>query len=126
LDCDVQGFGYGGTGKKSNNNQFDTYGKPFGKGDTVGCFLDLDAMQIHWSLNGTEFPVAFQLSPSLKNRAFFPTVTLKVLLFTLSLSFSLSLSLSLSLSFSFSLSLSLSLSPYSPHTYSVLLQLNRN
>jgi hypothetical protein len=44
----------------------------------VGCFLDLDAMQIHWSLNGTEFPVAFQLSSSLKNRAFYPTVTLKV------------------------------------------------
>jgi ATP-dependent RNA helicase DDX1 len=77
LGKDRMGFGYGGTGKKANNNQFDSYGSPFGKGDTVGCFLDLDAMQIHWSLNGTEFPIAFELSPSLKNRAFYPTVTLK-------------------------------------------------
>jgi hypothetical protein len=42
-------------------------------------------MKIHWSLNGTEFPVAFELPPSLKHRAFFPTVTLKVCL-SLSLS----------------------------------------
>lgn len=34
------GFGYGGTGKKSHNRQFDDYGGPFGLGDHIGCALD--------------------------------------------------------------------------------------
>jgi hypothetical protein len=36
------GFGFGGTGKKSNNKQFDDYGGPFGKADVIGCHLDLE------------------------------------------------------------------------------------
>ena len=42
LGTDKQGFGFGGTGKKSNNRQFDTYGEPFTMHDVVGCYLDLD------------------------------------------------------------------------------------
>ena len=77
------GFGFGGTGKKSWNNQFDTYGevsnwytvsnslslslslslflslslslslKSFGKDDTIGCYIDLQENQISYSKNGT-------------------------------------------------------------------------
>lgn len=50
---DARGFGFGGTGKKSNSRQFDTYGKPFGNGDVVGCFLDCDEGKIHFAVNGT-------------------------------------------------------------------------
>ncbi len=38
------GFGFGGTGKKSNNKQFDDYGGPFGKADVIGCHLDLESL----------------------------------------------------------------------------------
>ena len=38
----AQGFGFGGTGKKSHNRQFDIYGESFGLGDVIGCCLDLD------------------------------------------------------------------------------------
>lgn len=53
LGMDARGFGFGGTGKKSNSRQFDTYGKPFGNGDVVGCFLDCDEGKIHFAVNGT-------------------------------------------------------------------------
>ena len=70
------GFGFGGTGKKSWNNQFDTYGevsnwytvsnslslslslslclslKSFGKDDTIGCYIDLQENQISYNKNG--------------------------------------------------------------------------
>jgi len=32
-------FGYGATGKISCNNQFKDYGKPFTKGDIIGCYV---------------------------------------------------------------------------------------
>ena len=35
-------FGFGGTGKKSFDKQFDTYGEAFGLNDVIGCYLDLD------------------------------------------------------------------------------------
>lgn len=37
-----QGYGFGGTGKKSNCRQFDTYGEPFTMHDVIGCYLDMD------------------------------------------------------------------------------------
>ena len=40
LGKDAFGFGFGGTGKKSHANKFDTYGEPYGAGDVVGCALD--------------------------------------------------------------------------------------
>ena len=33
---DAIGYGFGGTGKKSNKRNFETYGKPFQLNDTVG------------------------------------------------------------------------------------------
>ncbi len=72
LGTDKLGYGFGGTGKKSNNRQFDNYGevfylifihidkgilidiifKSYGKNDTIGCYLDLDTRQIKWFKNG--------------------------------------------------------------------------
>ena len=43
LGTDKQGYGFGGTGKKSNNRQFDTYGEPFTMHDIIGCYLDYDS-----------------------------------------------------------------------------------
>jgi ATP-dependent RNA helicase DDX1 len=39
VGTDKWSFGFGGTGKKSNNKQFDTYGEPFTRGDVIGCYL---------------------------------------------------------------------------------------
>ena len=41
-----------GTGKKSNNRQFDTYGEPYGKGDVIGCYIDIDKGMIAFTKNG--------------------------------------------------------------------------
>ncbi|KAH9364012.1 hypothetical protein HPB48_020663 [Haemaphysalis longicornis] len=74
---DKQGFGFGGTGKKSFNRQFDSYGEPFGMHDVIGCFLDLDAGSIKFSKNGTVFEEAFQVPPNMKRCPIFPAVVLK-------------------------------------------------
>lgn len=71
------GFGFGGTGKKSNNKQFDDYGGPFGKADVIGCHLDLENLEIRFSKNGEDLGRAFAINPQLKSAAFFPAVVLK-------------------------------------------------
>ena len=43
---------FGGTGKKGNNKQFDTYGAPFGLNDKIGCYIDLDNFNVGFSKNG--------------------------------------------------------------------------
>ena len=53
LGTDNQGFGYGGTGKKSFAKQFDDYGETFGANDVVGSLLDLDQMKIRFFKNGS-------------------------------------------------------------------------
>lgn len=77
LGTDRFGFGFGGTGKKSNNKQFDTYGEPFGMHDVIGCFLDLDSMMIKFSKNGSDLGNAFTIPANLRDSAFFPAVVLK-------------------------------------------------
>lgn len=52
LGTDNQGFGYGGTGKKSFAKQFDDYGETFGINDVVGSLIDLDQMKIRFFKNG--------------------------------------------------------------------------
>jgi hypothetical protein len=43
IGTDNQSFGFGGTGKKSHNRQFDDYGEKFGLNDVIGCSLDIDS-----------------------------------------------------------------------------------
>jgi len=71
------GFGYGGTGKKSNNKQFDSYGGPFGKADVIGIYLDLDKMEIWFSKNGTDLGKAYSINSQLTKEVFYPAVVLK-------------------------------------------------
>ncbi|KAH7974784.1 hypothetical protein HPB49_019410 [Dermacentor silvarum] len=77
LGTDKQGFGFGGTGKKSFGKQFDSYGEPFGMHDVIGCYLDLDNGSIKFSKNGNVFEDAFQIPQNLKRCPMFPSVVLK-------------------------------------------------
>lgn len=77
LGTDRFGFGYGGTGKKSNNRQFDNYGEAFGMHDVIGCCLDLDKYEIIFYKNGVNLGVAFKIPDNLKNETFYPSVVLK-------------------------------------------------
>jgi len=71
------GYGFGGTGKKSNNKQFDSYGGPFGQADVIGCYLDLDNMEISYTKNGQHLGKAFTINAQQKGSVFFPAVVLK-------------------------------------------------
>uniref|UniRef100_A0A914WY60 ATP-dependent RNA helicase n=1 Tax=Plectus sambesii TaxID=2011161 RepID=A0A914WY60_9BILA len=77
LGTDRQGFGFGGTGKKSFGKQFDDYGETFTLHDTIGCFINLDKKEITYSKNGKVFPKAFDIPRDLHNSAFFPAVVIK-------------------------------------------------
>ncbi|XP_015247722.1 PREDICTED: ATP-dependent RNA helicase DDX1 [Cyprinodon variegatus] len=77
LGTDKFGFGFGGTGKKSNNKQFDSYGEEFTMHDTIGCYLDLDKGQISFSKNGIDLGVAFDIPPNVVNQGFFAACVLK-------------------------------------------------
>ncbi|KAE8749808.1 hypothetical protein FOCC_FOCC003546 [Frankliniella occidentalis] len=77
LGTDSWGYGFGGTGKKSNSKNFDSYGESFGINDTIGCYLDLDSGEISFSKNEKHLGKAFVLSDNMKNKAFHPAVVLK-------------------------------------------------
>lgn len=77
LGTDRFSFGFGGTGKKSHNKQFDDYGEAFGMHDVIGCFLDLGKGEIKYSRNGVDLGVAFRLSESQKRETYFPALVLK-------------------------------------------------
>jgi ATP-dependent RNA helicase DDX1 len=63
--------------------QFDDYGEPFGKGDYIGCYLDLDRMEISFSKNGVHLGRAFAIAKSQEKQPFFPAIVLKVKLVSL-------------------------------------------
>jgi hypothetical protein len=71
------GFGYGGTAKKSNSKQFVDYGSPYSESDCVGCYLDLAANQVGFTLNGADQGVAFDLAPHLKEQGIYPAICVK-------------------------------------------------
>ncbi|XP_039604866.1 ATP-dependent RNA helicase DDX1 [Polypterus senegalus] len=77
LGTDKFGFGFGGTGKKSHNKQFDSYGEEFTMHDTIGCFLDSDKGHVKFSKNGKDLGLAFEIPQHLKNQAFFAACVLK-------------------------------------------------
>ena len=71
-----QGWGYGGTAKKANNGRFDDYGPKYGKGDVLGCMLDLDERSVTFSVNGRVLPKAYDLPAGLQG-ALYPAVCIK-------------------------------------------------
>lgn len=77
MGTDKFGWGYGGTGKKSNSKQFDNYGEAFGMNDTIGCLLDLDKGEIKFFKNGVDLGTAFTLVGQQKTQTFYPAVVLK-------------------------------------------------
>ncbi|CAO1433733.1 unnamed protein product [Diamesa serratosioi] len=77
LGTDKFSFGFGGTGKKSHNRQFDDYGDSFGMHDVIGCLLDLVKQEISFTKNSQSLGVAFKIPEQLKNETFYPAVVLK-------------------------------------------------
>ncbi|KAJ1528368.1 hypothetical protein ONE63_006786 [Megalurothrips usitatus] len=77
LGTDQWGYGFGGTGKKSNNKNFDSYGESFGMNDTIGCYLDLDNGEVAFSKNGKHLGRAFVMPNNIRSKAFHPAVVLK-------------------------------------------------
>ena len=53
------------------------YEKPYGKDDTIGCYLDLDSMTIKWSKNGQDLGVAYEIPNKMRNLSYFPSVCMK-------------------------------------------------
>ncbi|XP_059354501.1 ATP-dependent RNA helicase DDX1 [Carassius carassius] len=77
LGTDKYGFGFGGTGKKSHNKQFDSYGEEFTMHDTIGCYIDQDKGQVSFSKNGNDLGLAFEIPSQLKSQPFFASCVLK-------------------------------------------------
>ena len=79
----VLGFGFGGTGKKSNANTFAPYGEPYGKGDVITCVLDRrksaeggDSI-VSYFKNGVALGEAFHVPAKLAKHALFPHICIK-------------------------------------------------
>uniref|UniRef100_A0A3Q3WBQ3 B30.2/SPRY domain-containing protein n=1 Tax=Mola mola TaxID=94237 RepID=A0A3Q3WBQ3_MOLML len=74
-------FGYGGTGKKSENCKFADFGEKFRENDVIGCYIDFDSgneVEMGFSKNGVWLGVAFRTSKeALAGRALFPHVLVK-------------------------------------------------
>ena len=77
LGTDKMGFGFGGTGKKSNGNQFVDYGDSYARGDVIGCELDREIGSMAFYKNGVSLGDAFSVPPTLKGTALFPAICLK-------------------------------------------------
>lgn len=75
-------YGYGGTGKFSQNSKFATYGEKFGQGDVIGALLDMDTQPptISYMKNGQWLGIAHTLhgfTPGIKEKALFPHILTK-------------------------------------------------
>lgn len=74
-------FGYGGSGKKSLNNEFTDYGTKFKyRGDVIGVYLDLDSepCKIEYTVNGEPQGTAFEFDKSeLGDEALYPHILAK-------------------------------------------------
>lgn len=77
LASDIQGFGYGGTSKKSNNNKYEDYGETFGDNDSITCYLDRIENTISFAKNGRHLGAAFHLNSSMAASTLYPAVALK-------------------------------------------------
>ena len=53
------GYGFGGTGKKSNNYNFDSYGEAYGLHDIMAVAIDLDRGELRFFKNGKDLGVAY-------------------------------------------------------------------
>jgi ATP-dependent RNA helicase DDX1 len=79
LGTDRDGWGYGGTAKKSNNRQFLDYGETFGeKWDSIGCFLNLKTGEMSFAKNRNFLGTAYKIPlDKLETQTLFPTLCIK-------------------------------------------------
>eukprot|EP00756_Hemistasia_phaeocysticola_P010953 Hpha_TRINITY_DN15065_c5_g8::TRINITY_DN15065_c5_g8_i1::g.125127::m.125127/K15047/HNRNPUL1, E1BAP5; heterogeneous nuclear ribonucleoprotein U-like protein 1 len=77
LGQDDQSFGYGGTSKKSNNNQFSDYGETYTMGDTITALADFDANVISFCKNGRWLGEAFRIPDWLSGVSLYPHILTK-------------------------------------------------
>ncbi|XP_050178112.1 heterogeneous nuclear ribonucleoprotein U-like protein 1, partial [Myiozetetes cayanensis] len=74
-------YGYGGTGKKSTNCKFESYGEPFAENDVIACLADFECgeeVELSFLKNGQWLGVAFRVpKEALGGRALFPHVLVK-------------------------------------------------
>jgi heterogeneous nuclear ribonucleoprotein U-like protein 1 len=74
----AEGWGWGGTGKKSHNNNFADYGGTFKMGDVIGCIVDTEQGTISFMKNGQFMGVAFDnVPPSVQETGIFPHLLMK-------------------------------------------------
>jgi len=74
----AESWGWGGTGKKSHNNQFADYGGAFTQGDVIGVILDLEQRTISYTKNGVFMGVAYDNVPAaVLETGLFPHVLMK-------------------------------------------------
>lgn len=79
LGEDKFSWGYGGSGKSSTDSKFRHYGKPFGAGDVITCFVDLETVPkaMFFALNGTYLGVAFRFTNELDGKVLYPHICVK-------------------------------------------------
>ncbi|XP_069063636.1 heterogeneous nuclear ribonucleoprotein U-like protein 1 [Pleurodeles waltl] len=74
-------YGYGGTGKKSQNSKFENYGEPFAEHDVIGCYLDFESkngVEMLFTKNGKSLGPAYKIKKdTLSGKALFPHVLVK-------------------------------------------------
>jgi hypothetical protein len=77
LGTDKGGYGFGGTGKKSNSKDFKDYGAAYGEGDVIGCCIALAGSggSIQFTKNGASLGCAYELPAAAS--FFFPAICLK-------------------------------------------------
>jgi len=74
----AESWGYGGTGKKVHNSQYDEYGGPYRCGDVIGCIADMDQGTISYMKNGQFMGVAFDnIPPTANETGLFPHLLMK-------------------------------------------------
>jgi len=74
----AESWGWGGTGKKSHNAEFDDFGASFGPGDVIGCIMDVDNLTVSFTKNGRFQGIAFNgISQAARTQGLFPHILLK-------------------------------------------------
>lgn len=74
LGTDGEGFGFGGTGKKSHMGKFLSYGVAFGEGDVVSCCVDRRRREISFGVNDQHLGRAFSIPRDWDGVPLFPAL----------------------------------------------------
>ena len=77
LGEDTEGWGFGGTARKSHAGSFEAYGERYGVGDVISCAIDLETGAASFAKNGQPLGVAFTIDPAAIERGLFPHILLK-------------------------------------------------